>query len=49
MNDLYHGSKNSKLKTLEPHNSTHVNYVYATKIKELEILFSKRAGDDLTY
>lgn len=34
---------------LEPHKSTHGNYVYATPYKELAIIFSGRCGDDCTY
>lgn len=49
MGYLYHGSSESKIKRLEPRQSTHGNYVYATPYKELAIIFSGRAGDDMTY
>lgn len=49
MNYVYHGSKEKGLKILEPHKSTHGNYVYATKYKVLALHFSGRCGDDLTY
>lgn len=49
MGYLYHGSSQTDLKRLEPHQSTHGNYVYATPYKELAIIFSARAGDDATY
>lgn len=49
MGYLYHGSQSSGIKRLEPHKSTHGNYIYATKYKELAIIFSKKAGDNLTY
>lgn len=49
MSYLYHGSSVSGLKRLEPHKSTHGTYVYATPYKELTIVFSGRAGGDMTY
>lgn len=49
MQTLYHGSSQSDLTKLLPHQSTHGNFVYATKNKELAIIFSGRCGDDLTY
>lgn len=49
MGYLYHGSSQTGLKRLEPHQSTHGNYVYATPYKELAIIFSARAGDDANY
>lgn len=49
MQTLYHGSRQSDLTKLLPHQSTHGNFVYATKNKELAIIFSGRYGDDLTY
>lgn len=49
MGHLYHGSSKSGIKKIEPHKSTHGSYVYATELKELAIIFSGRAGDDLTY
>ncbi len=49
MEYLYHGSAKSGIKKLEPHKSTHGNYVYATPHKELAIIFAGRAGDDMTY
>ena len=49
MSFLYHGSCQSGLKKLEPHPSTHGNLVYATKYKELALIFSGKCGDDLTY
>lgn len=48
MGYLYHGSKVSDLKRLEPRQSTHGEFVYATPFKELAYLFSGKAGDDLT-
>ena len=33
MGVLYHGSKESGLTRLDPHKSTHGDYVYATKIR----------------
>ena len=45
----YHGSNIKGLKRIEPHQSTHGNYVYATKLKELAYIFSGKAGDDCTY
>ena len=47
--NLYHGSSEQNLKRLEPHNSTHGNYLYATPYKELAIIFSKNSGSDYTY
>jgi len=49
MGELYHGSSTRGLTRLEPHKSTHGNYLYATKYKELAIIFSARCGDDCTY
>ena len=49
MSELYHGSSTRNLTRLEPHKSTHGNYLYATKYKELAIIFSSRCGDDCTY
>lgn len=49
MGILYHGSKVHNMKVIEPRESTHGNYVYATPVKALAIHFSKRCGDDLTY
>ena len=49
MGELYHGSSTRGLTRLEPHKSTHGNYLYATKYKELAIVFSARCGDDCTY
>ena len=49
MQTLYHGSSQSDLTKLLPHQSTHGNFVYATKNKELAIIFSGMCGDDLTY
>ena len=49
MGELYHGSKERGLTRLEPHNSTHGNYLYATRYKELAVIFSARCGDDCTY
>lgn len=49
MSELYHGSMRKGITELEPHRSTHGNYVYATKFKELAVIFAGRAGDDLTY
>ncbi len=49
MGKLYHGSSKKGITRLEPHNSTHGNYVYATPYKELAIIFSKKCGDDCTY
>ena len=49
MSELYHGSSERGITRLEPHKSTHGNYVYATPYKELAIIFSKRCGDDCTY
>lgn len=46
---IYHGSSTRRLTRLEPHKSTHGNYLYATKYKELAIIFSSRCGDDCTY
>ena len=33
MGELYHGSSTRGLTRLEPHKSTHGNYLYATKYK----------------
>ena len=49
MGIVYHGSKEHGLKRLEPHQSTHGVYVYATPEKVLALHFSGRSGDDLTY
>jgi len=49
MGIIYHGSSTRNLTRLEPHKSTHGNYLYATKYKELAIIFSARCGDDCTY
>ena len=49
MQILYHGSSQSDLTKLLPHQSTHGNFVYATKYKELALIFSGKCGDDLTY
>lgn len=49
MAELYHGSSEKGIKRLEPHRSTHGNYVYATPYKELAIIFSGGCGDDCTY
>lgn len=49
MTNLYHGSSISGMKQLEPHISTHGNFLYATRSKELAIIFSNRAGDDMTF
>ena len=49
MGIIYHGSSTRGLTRLEPHKSTHGNYLYATKYKELAIIFSSRCGDDCTY
>ena len=48
-NVVYHGSSVPALKELKPHQSTHGCYVYATPIKEIAIIMSKRCGDDATY
>ncbi len=49
MGVVYHGSKEHGLKRLEPRESTHGSYVYATPEKVLALHFSGRSGDDLTY
>ena len=49
MGIIYHGSSTRNLTRLEPHKSTQGNYLYATKYKELAIIFSSRCGDDCTY
>lgn len=49
MGELYHGSYTSGIKRLEPKQSIHGTYVYATPYKELAIIFSGRCGDDMTY
>lgn len=49
MGKLYHGSSQTGITRLEPHKSTHGNFVYATPYKELAIIFSARCGDDCTY
>ena len=49
MGYLYHGSSKPNIKRLEPRKSTHGTFVYATPYKELAIIFSARAGDDMTY
>ena len=48
-NVVYHGSSTSDLKVLEPHKSTHGNFVYATNYKEIATIFAKKYGHDLTY
>lgn len=49
MGILYHGSTKQGITTLEPHQSTHGEYVYATPYKELALIFAGRCGDDCTY
>ena len=49
MEYVYHGSKVHNLKRLDPHESTHGKYVYATPNKVIAILMSKCCGSDLTY
>ena len=49
MGILYHGSSVNGLKTITPHRSTHGTYVYATKEKELALIFSGKSGDDMTF
>ena len=49
MGKLYHGSNQKNLTRLEPNNSTHGKYVYATPYKELAMIFSARCGDDCVY
>ena len=49
MGIVYHGSKEHRIKRLEPRKSTHGVYVYATPEKVLALNFSGRCGDDLTY
>ncbi|MBO4245693.1 MAG: hypothetical protein J5892_03015 [Bacilli bacterium] len=49
MEYVYHGSKTSNLKELTPHESTHGNYVYATKRKEIAIIMSRCCGGDSIY
>ena len=49
MGIVYHGSKEHGLKRLEPSDSIHGNYVFATTEKALALVFSSRCGDDLTY
>lgn len=49
MSMLYYGSSQSGLSRLAPHPSTHGNFVYATRNKELAIVFSGKCGDDLIY
>ncbi len=49
MGKVYHGSSVRGLTMLEPRESTHGNYVYATPDRNLAIIFSKRCGDDCTY
>ena len=48
-NIVYHGSSTSDLTVLEPHKSTHGNFVYATNYKEIATIFAKKYGHDLTY
>ena len=49
MGIVYHGSKESGIKRLEPRKSTHGSYVYATPERVLALHFSGRSGDDLVY
>lgn len=49
MGRLYHGSTNDNIEVLEPRESTHGKYVYATPYKEIAVVFSAKAGDDLTF
>lgn len=47
MEYLYHGSKIGGLKILEPHESTHGTYVYATPNEALAVIFSGKNASDL--
>lgn len=47
MGNVYHGSKIRGIKRLEPRESTHGVYVYATTEKVLALVFSGRCGDNL--
>ena len=49
MDVVYHGSKEQGLTRLEPRESTHGKYLYATPDFVLALHFSGRCGDDLTY
>ena len=49
MGIVYHGSPVVGLKTLTPHQSTHGNYVYATKEKLVALILSGKYGDDMTF
>ena len=49
MEYVYHGSSTHNLKELEPRESTHGTYVYATPDKIIATIFSKKCGDDVTY
>lgn len=49
MGYLYHGSPNKGIKELQPHQSTHGEYVYATPFEELAVFFAKCCGDDRVY
>ena len=46
MGEIYHGSQIPNLKELTPHKSTHGNYVYATKDKNIALLFSNHIFND---
>ena len=43
---IYHGSQLKNLKELQTHKSTHGNYVYATKDKNIALLFSNHIFND---
>jgi len=49
MNEIFHGSLKHGLTRIEPHSSSHGNYVYGTPYRELAIIFSARCGDNYTY
>ena len=50
MNYVYHGSTIPNLKTIKKHSSTHQKeWVYATPLKELAIMFISTRGGDLYY
>lgn len=49
MNYVYHGSSVHGIKELIPHQSTHGEYVYATKNKAIAVIMAKKSGDDATY
>lgn len=50
MKYVYHGSKISGLKEIEPRKSTHgKEWVYATKSKCIATIFLKNYGSDFTY